>query len=819
MFMLYVLLTASLYHSQLQTTAQSTTPSPSVALATCNPTVCKPSSLPCSSNLDCECFSLTSAANGTISGICAVADLSCTSVVRCNSDNVTCSIAHTICVNSTRCQQPVCYPMALANIQICPPNAITSATLSPLATTTSGRPNLSTLTTSIGTNTTVVRNSTIQGSIATTNSSTTTMVRGTNTTLRTVVTNTTVMTNLPTITTTTPNRNSTTIRTTTSSTTTSTTISRMTSTTTTSAARATNSTTSTRVTASNTTTRPTNTTVTTSRATATLSTSSTRSTTRPPTTSSRSTTTATTTSTGGVDLPLECIVYTTIDDSTRVVSNNIRDNSQACDRELFYGEPTPIRFVSPGGTQMPTISPGGNNCGTWGTGWLTTSHPSEIGQSVDGTVCYDYGSGNVCVNSNSIQITNCGGYYVYQVYAPPECNSRYCTVEFPNQCTNYTTINDPSRLVSSNGGSGCDNSSFSTGITYVRFVSGSGKDMEIAMSSPGPNHCGTQATGYVTTDYPYFPSQTVNATVCYANNNTSCYASNTITISYCDQYYVFGLTKPPRCPARYCTMDLPIQCYNYITINDPTRLSSNGGGSSDDTTLFPRADSISYVRFMSPGGTQILGTPIEGINRCGIGYPIYIDTTSTPYPSSVGETVNATTCMYVYYSPENYSPCYASNTITITNCSTYYVFGLTAPPALGPSRYCTVDLPSQCYSYLSINDSTRSISNLVNGTACDQSLFTSSNISAPTFVRFISSNGKILSSVPGGSNKCGTSLPGWTSATFPTNPGDTVDATVCYQYLTRSCYVSNPITITNCDTFYVFGLTKPPRCPARYCTD
>ncbi|CAF5060306.1 unnamed protein product, partial [Rotaria sp. Silwood1] len=108
--------------------AQSTTPAPSLALATCNSTLCKSSSLPCSSNLDCECFSLTNTVNTSSSGICAVADLSCTSMVRCNSDNFTCSNAQTICVNSTRCQQPVCYPMALANIRICPPSARPTST-------------------------------------------------------------------------------------------------------------------------------------------------------------------------------------------------------------------------------------------------------------------------------------------------------------------------------------------------------------------------------------------------------------------------------------------------------------------------------------------------------------------------------------------------------------------------------------------------------------------------------------------------------------------------------------------------------------------
>ncbi|CAF3884692.1 unnamed protein product [Rotaria sp. Silwood1] len=43
-------------------------------------------------------------------------------MVRCNLDNVTCSIPQTICVSGTRCQQPACYPMPLANIQICPPS-------------------------------------------------------------------------------------------------------------------------------------------------------------------------------------------------------------------------------------------------------------------------------------------------------------------------------------------------------------------------------------------------------------------------------------------------------------------------------------------------------------------------------------------------------------------------------------------------------------------------------------------------------------------------------------------------------------------------
>ncbi|CAF2803990.1 unnamed protein product [Rotaria sp. Silwood2] len=142
-----------LFSNPCRVIVQSTTPSPGLALATCNSSLCKTSATFCSSNLDCECFSLTNTVNGSISGICAIAALPCSSMIRCNSDNITCSIAQTICVNSTRCQKPVCYPMALAYIQICPPNRIT--TMTPTVTTSSTR----------AANTTVARNATTTSAI------------------------------------------------------------------------------------------------------------------------------------------------------------------------------------------------------------------------------------------------------------------------------------------------------------------------------------------------------------------------------------------------------------------------------------------------------------------------------------------------------------------------------------------------------------------------------------------------------------------------------------------------------------------------------
>ncbi|CAF0832710.1 unnamed protein product [Adineta steineri] len=107
-------------------------------IATCNFTACSSQRILCSDNHDCECFSLTT--SPTV-GICASAVLPCTSVVRCNADNKTCSVENTVCVNSTRCGQPVCYPLALANKLICPKNTtVATKTTTKITTTTAKIP-------------------------------------------------------------------------------------------------------------------------------------------------------------------------------------------------------------------------------------------------------------------------------------------------------------------------------------------------------------------------------------------------------------------------------------------------------------------------------------------------------------------------------------------------------------------------------------------------------------------------------------------------------------------------------------------------------
>ncbi len=135
---------------------------------------------------------------------------------------------------------------------------------------------------------------------------------------------------------------------------------------------------------------------------------------------------------------------------------------------------------------------------------------------------------------------------------------------------------------------------------------------------------------------------------------------------------------------------MPSQCSNYTTIADATRLTTSSGGSAcDNSSVFTNItlQAVTYVRFVSPGGTQL--ATLAPTSQSGYGFKCNTAAagwTNATYPAVVGQTVNAFICFaygtskcaeYVYYLP-------------ITNCNGYYVHGLVSPFACTvPYRYCT----------------------------------------------------------------------------------------------------------------------------------
>lgn len=122
-------------------------------------------------------------------------------------------------------------------------------------------------------------------------------------------------------------------------------------------------------------------------------------------------------------------------------------------------------------------------------------------------------------------------------------------------------------------------------------------------------------------------------------------------------------------------------------------------------------------------------------------------------------------------------------------------------------------VPSECIAYTSINDATRHASNRAYGSTCDDVLFPSA-----TWVRFQGASGNVLANCPLSLNRCAATTPGWYSGVYPSSVGATTTGDVCFTWSTSTCAWNVSIAITNCNGYYVFQLSAPPICDARYCT-
>ena len=92
-----------------------------------------------------------------------------------------------------------------------------------------------------------------------------------------------------------------------------------------------------------------------------------------------------------------------------------------CDRDLstkWY------RFSASAGATMPEFCVPRYLCGTRVTGWLNGTHPRVHEGVVSRQVCFH--DSNCCWRRINIRIRNCGGFYVYELKAPPDCPMRYC---------------------------------------------------------------------------------------------------------------------------------------------------------------------------------------------------------------------------------------------------------------------------------------------------------------------------------------------------------------------------------------------------------
>ncbi|XP_004460628.2 uromodulin [Dasypus novemcinctus] len=95
----------------------------------------------------------------------------------------------------------------------------------------------------------------------------------------------------------------------------------------------------------------------------------------------------------------------------------------ACDSNLRGWH----RFTGQGGVRLAEACVPVLRCNTAAPMWLNGTHPSSKEGIVSRRACAHW-SGNCCLWDTPVQVKACpGGYYVYNLTAPPECYLAYCT--------------------------------------------------------------------------------------------------------------------------------------------------------------------------------------------------------------------------------------------------------------------------------------------------------------------------------------------------------------------------------------------------------
>ena len=132
---------------------------------------------------------------------------------------------------------------------------------------------------------------------------------------------------------------------------------------------------------------------------------------------------------GGFMLPRSCSskMVRTMTDVRRKISIPHKGDTYRCDsgkqNDFYPGEWH--RFADNVGLRMPEACSPAETCGTAATGWLKGGHPSLIGQEVSRVVCFSYDS--CCQWQVTIQVINCGSFYLYKLPSTPNCYLGYCS--------------------------------------------------------------------------------------------------------------------------------------------------------------------------------------------------------------------------------------------------------------------------------------------------------------------------------------------------------------------------------------------------------
>ena len=125
-------------------------------------------------------------------------------------------------------------------------------------------------------------------------------------------------------------------------------------------------------------------------------------------------------------------------------------------------------------------------------------------------------------------------------------------------------------------------------------------------------------------------------------------------------------------------------------------------------------------------------------------------------------------------------------------------------------------LPVQCYAYASLTDAYR---NLQNNYACCWGPYDYASSLPGGWYRVSGSAGTQLVTSPiNYMNTCGSDYPGYFNGTLPSTAGALTTGNVCF-YTGSACgYSISPISVINCNGYYIYYLSPTPNSNYKYCT-
>lgn len=84
------------------------------------------------------------------------------------------------------------------------------------------------------------------------------------------------------------------------------------------------------------------------------------------------------------------------------------------------------RIQEPAGLVIPEHAPGKYSCNALYSGWMNSTHPTEIGVTKTVQICFQ-NEDNECLKTKEAKVTHCNKYYVYYLSNTSSVNMKYCT--------------------------------------------------------------------------------------------------------------------------------------------------------------------------------------------------------------------------------------------------------------------------------------------------------------------------------------------------------------------------------------------------------